>query len=109
MSLLKLIADYDQSQQEYITYLEEKVSSLKAKIGEMIDQGMRDAAASQEALLKNILSGAIDKPREHKVWIVFREIEVGGSDIAGVFHSAEGAKTFAENEDCGMSGPFEIK
>jgi len=112
MSILKIIAEYDQKTEEYIAWLKGENKRLESKISEMIDQGMRDAQASEKALFEGIISGAISKPRDNKVWIAFKGEEVGGSDVTGIFYSEQDARVHGRG-DPGWSyliaGPFEIK
>lgn len=112
MSLLKVIEEYDRHTEAYIARVEEENKRLNARITEMIDQGMREASASEKALFEGIISGAIGKPREHKVWVLLNGYEVGSGSIVGAFESNEAAQKALLSRNGNMdviTGPFEIK
>jgi hypothetical protein len=62
MSLLEVIELYDREREAYIAKLEARIEELEAEHIEHVNQAMRDAGASQRALLDGILIGVIGKP-----------------------------------------------
>lgn len=64
MSLMKLIANYDYEQQEYIRSLEARIQELEIKNNELLGLAMSGVQAREESMLKLIMSGALKRPEK---------------------------------------------